>query len=266
VSIGRVSFYGDESGSHGDGPFVLSGYLGSDVVWSDLETAWHDVLHDPSIGGHEIDYFHMRECFKLEKQFARFNRWQADKKMNALVEILCHYLKKDKLLEYTAVLDWDIYRGAVDGPLKTVYHNPYLLAFGAVMTEIGKYVKTATETATTREPVYFFLDDQIALVETDVNKYFHFTKATLPEEYSGLFDGVTFRSDQYCYPLQAGDLIAWQRHRRELDLPEDCGPRPEYKRLHKAAADKGLLLYFREDGLVEFSQRTDARLRAKGLI
>jgi hypothetical protein len=262
MSIGRVSFYGDESGSHGDGPFVLSGYLGSDVVWTALEDTWHHVLHDPSIGGYEIEYFHMRECFKLEKQFARFNRWQADKKMNALVQILCHYLQKGKLVEYTAVLEWDIYRRAVEGPLKTVFHNPYLLVFGALMSEIGKYVKVATDTATTREPVYFFLDDQMTLVETEVNKYFHFTKETLPEEYSGLFDHVTFRSDQYCYPLQAGDLIAWQRHRRELDLPEDRGPRPEHKRLDKAATDNGLLIYLREDGLAQFSQR----VAAKGLI
>jgi hypothetical protein len=47
--------------------------MGSDKDWGEFEDQWHSVLHDCSIGGHEIDYFHMRECYKLEGEFEKFN-------------------------------------------------------------------------------------------------------------------------------------------------------------------------------------------------
>jgi hypothetical protein len=53
--MGVLSFWGDESGSHGDGPFVLAGYLGLDDSWTALQDEWHHVLqHD----GRSIEHFH----------------------------------------------------------------------------------------------------------------------------------------------------------------------------------------------------------------
>ena len=49
MAISQRTFYGDESGSHGDGPFVMSGYLATDQVWGELEDQWHCVLQDATI-------------------------------------------------------------------------------------------------------------------------------------------------------------------------------------------------------------------------
>ncbi len=264
MAVSKMSFYGDESGSHGEGPFVLSGYLGLDKDWDSFEESWHDILHDASIGGYEIDYFHMRECFKLEGEFAKFMRRQADKKLYALVDVLVPLIRSGKIREFTAILDWDTYNHAVLGPLKDVYHNPYLPLFGAIMAETVK-AQQITEVGE-GDLIHFWLDDQIQRVEYDVGKQFYYGKHTLPRKYSRLFDTVMFRNDEWCYPLQAADLIAWQRHRRDLNLTEDLGERREYKRLHNASSGKGKLMRYREDGLLKFSRETDTKLRAAGLL
>ncbi len=255
MAVSKFSFYGDESGSHGEGPFVLSGYLGLDSDWDDIEEKWHSVLHDTSIGGYEIDYFHMRECCLLKEQFAPFNRRGADKKMYALVDVLVPSIKVGKLREFTAILDWDIYNRAVLGPLKDVYHNPYLLLLGAVMGQMvkGQQVASVTES----DLIHFWLDDQILKVEQDAHKHFLWSKESLPQN-SRIFDTVMFRDDKYCYPLQVADLIAWQRHRRDLNLTVDRGERPEYTRLHNASVGKGQLTRYHENGLVSFSRRIHA--------
>jgi Protein of unknown function (DUF3800) len=257
MPISRVSFYGDESGSHGEGIFVLSGYLGSDDVWSGLETQWHGVLHDSAIGGHEIEYFHMRECFRLEGEFAPFNRWQAKRKLDALVDVLCPLLRSKKLREFTSTIDWEVYNRAVTGPTRDAFHNPYLLTFGAVMAETAKCMRDVIKQ---EEPIFFFLDDQIARIEGDAARQFRRAKVTLSHELAGLFDEIAFRSDKYYYPLQAADLIAWQRHREALNLAEDLGGRREFRRLRNSTKS-ALLMPYREDGLIDFICRAERKLK-----
>jgi hypothetical protein len=263
MAVSNVSFYADESGSHGQGPFVLSGYLADDGTWGQFEEQWHAVLHNVSIGGHEMDYFHMRECFKLEEEFSNFTRSQADQKLNALVDVLRPFIRGGKIREFTCIIDWDIYNRALTGPAREAWYNPYLFAFGTILLESAKYV---TATQKVRDPIYFFLDDQITKVEKTVAWQFENAKDTLPEKLTGAWHGVTFCSDKLTYPLQAADLIAWQRHRRQLDLPEDRGPLPQWKKLH-AATPKGhtFLFPYNEKGFKVFSKKFQEkrdRLRA----
>ena len=132
--------------------------------------------------------------------------------MYALVDVLVPSIKVGKLREFTAILDWDIYNRAVLGPLKDVYHNPYLLLLGAVMGQMvkGQQVASVTES----DLIHFWLDDQILKVEQDAHKHFLWSKESLPQN-SRIFDTVMFRDDKYCYPLRA-DFIR-SESRDELD-------------------------------------------------
>lgn len=252
VTIGKPTFYGDESGSHGDGPFVLSGYLADDGVWDRFEQGWHNALQaDP-----KIEYFHMRECIKLEGQFEGFSRYTADRKMNALLDELLPFLRRGEITEYTAILDWDMYRNAVSGVAKKKYWNPYLFLIMAIQTEVTKRIVDAGE------PVYFFFDDQIDKLEHDAARQFARAKEALPPELGRLLHGQTFRSDKYCYQLQVADFIAWQRRRKELNLPEDRGGRKEYKRVH-SATKSGYIFPFRKAGLEQHSERIERAERAR---
>src|SRR5579872_1015046 len=248
MAIGNASFYGDESGAHGQGPFVLSGYVANDDVWEDFENKWEAVLRCTPT----IEYFHMRECFKLEGQFAGWSRRDADKKMHALIDVLRPFLKAKTVTEFTSIVEWSMFNNVVVGPFREVYHRPYFFALEAIMAELARWFRQRS----IEEPVWFFMDDQIPLVEMDAAKQFYYAKATVDDYFVKYYEGLNFRDDKLCYELQAADLLAWQRHRRELNLAEDQRkPRPEFERLIKLGTGK--LMRYREDGLKRTVDRTN---------
>lgn len=258
MAVSGFTFYGDESGSHHDpaGSFVLSGYLATDDVWAEFEGRWQDVLEH----GRKIEWFHMRECIKLEAQFQSFNRYQADKKLNDLIDVLIPFLKSRRIIEFTAVLDWPVYDRAVSGPVKATFHDPYLFLIGALEAEVVKCVSMTPNPA----PVWFFFDDQTCLMENHAGTQFYRARATIPSDLLPLLHGLSFASDKIMYPLQAADLIAWQRHRKEINLAEDLGERKDFKRLHNAS--NGTIHRFREDGLLSFCERMERGLPERGII
>jgi len=202
----------------------------------------------------------MRECFKLEKQFEGFNRHQADRKLGDFLDVLLPYLRRGDIKEFTSILDWAVYDRAVSGAVRDTFHNPYLFLIGAIQAEVVKRVSELGG-----DPVYFFFDDQTPKLEFNAAYQFERAKVTVPREMLHLLHGMTFASDQYCYPLQVADLIAWQRHRKELNLPEDLGERKEFKRIRGATKEAWLFPY-REDGLIAFCLRMERRLAESGLL
>jgi hypothetical protein len=135
---------------------------------------WRDALH----AGKEIEWFHMRECIKLEGQFASFNRYQADRKMNTLIDVLVPFLKAKRVREFTAILDWDIYDRAVTGPVKSAFYDPYLFLIGALQAEVAKFVAGSKNAA----PVYFFFDDQNVHLERDSANLFYRARVSRPRK------------------------------------------------------------------------------------
>jgi hypothetical protein len=79
-------------------------------------------------------------------------------------------------------------------------------------------------------PVEYFFDDQTAKLEFNVARQFSNIKSIVGN--ARLMGGIAFRNDELSYPLQAADLIAWERRRAELGLAEDLGGRNTLKRLH----------------------------------
>jgi hypothetical protein len=246
-ALSAVSFFGDESGSHRDpdGTFVLSGYLGRDDTWNSFSDDWESVLQQSP----PIKFFHMRECIKLEGEFEFFNDYQAKRKLNSLVDVLRPRLKAKKLVEFTAFLRWDVYERAVSGVLKDRYDNPYFFLLHAIVGATNTFL-TESPAWAADAPVEYFFDEQSAKLEYGVSRQFQHVKAIVHN--TAFMSGIAFRDDQLSYPLQAADLIAWTRRRRELHLPEDVGERPEYRKLH-AATKEGRFMRVKEDGLRDLS-------------
>lgn len=256
-----LSFYGDESGSNRPGTFVLSGCLGRDDEWEKFEQEWHNVLTDESIGGRSIDYFHMRDCYKLDGVFEGFTRSTADRKLFALVDVLTGFLRTRRLVEFTMILDWDIYNEAVDGPIRDIFHDPYLFAMHGILSQVTTFLN---KSAHPEAPLWFWMDDQTPSIEANFAHQFCQTKKILEPEHSRWLDAVAFKSDKSCYQLQAADLIAWQRHRRELRHSEDDrNGRREWRRLNRAAVDKSIGR-FTLGGLTDCARRINTKLQAMG--
>jgi hypothetical protein len=256
--LSALTFYGDESGSHPhQGAFVLSGYLGWDSAWDELSEQWLDVLHNH---GPRIEYFHSWECENLVGQFANFNRPQADRKLNRLIDVLVPFLRRKQLKELTAILEWSIYNRAITGALRReVFSNPYFLLIHALTNEITHDLADRNIT----EPVWFWMDDQAAKLEYNVGQQFMYVKDLRGPVHGSMLHGLSFRDDKICDPLQCADLIAWQRHHKELNLShEDPAGRKEWKRLHNAAGDaESKIFIYREDGLARFAQECRDRIQ-----
>jgi hypothetical protein len=234
---------------------VLSGYLGRDDDWEALGDAWRDVLHNV---GPRIEYFHMFECYKLTGQFEKFDRYQSDRKLRDLVDVLIPFLRSNKLIEFTTILDWGIYQRTVKGSMREiVFNNPYFLLMHALTAEIGKdLVRRNID-----EPVWFWMDDQSTKLEYNLSQQFVIVKELRGPVEGALMHGLDFRDDKICDPLQCADLIAWQRHRKLLNLTEDMGGRKEYKRLHNAT--DGNIFEFREDGMELYACRVRERIKQR---
>jgi hypothetical protein len=147
-------------------------------------------------------------------------------------------------MEFTAILDWGIYQRTVKGSMREiVFNNPYFLLMHALTAEIGQHLVSQK----IQEPVWFWMDGQSAKLEYDVAQQFAIVKELRGPVEGALIHGLGFRDDKICDPLQCADLIAWQRHRKQLNLTEDMGGRKEYKRLHNATDAN--IVEFREDGM-----------------
>jgi hypothetical protein len=252
--LSALSFYGDESGSHAasDSVFVLAGYLGSDATWTEFSDRWESALHQ-SPG---IEFLHMREYIKREGQFSPMDRFQAEKKLNVMIDVLRPFLQSRRLREFTALLPWSDFRYAVSGPLKEVRGNPYYFLLRPIIDQVSKFVNEDREWSRFA-PVEYFFDDQSAKLEYNVARQFENVKSIAGN--ARLMGGIAFRNDEWSYPLQAADLIAWERRRRELNLPEDLGGRKTLKRL--TAVTEGMLMRVDRDKLRQMSDEMDAAVR-----
>src|SRR5260370_27137948 len=54
-----VVFYGDESGTHGEGDYVISGYLSHKTTWDFFGKCWNEALQAPT--PYPIEYLKMSE-------------------------------------------------------------------------------------------------------------------------------------------------------------------------------------------------------------
>jgi len=114
-------------------------------------------------------------------------------------------------------------------------------------------------------PVEYFFDDQTAKLEFNVARQFSNIKSIVGN--ARLMGGIAFRNDELSYPLQAADLIAWERRRAELGLAEDLGGRNTLKRLHTVT--NGTHMRMKEEVLRQMSDDMRESLEAarrSGLI
>src|SRR5438552_13332254 len=108
-----VIFYGDESGSHGKGDYIVSGYLAHKDTWEFFTANWNRFL-DAEFP-EKIKYLKMSEWEHriAEKghvgQFLGMDDWAASLRLDSLTELLCIALKSGGIAEYTVSISWDLY-------------------------------------------------------------------------------------------------------------------------------------------------------------
>jgi hypothetical protein len=217
-----LAYYGDDSGSHGKGPFVVAGYLGTTEDWFYLENEWRKILATAPA----ITYFKMSECYWLKDEFHYFSRTAANRKLSQFVDAVCLYAPR--FAEISSVTNWDEYESAIgDGALQQVFNNPYFFSLHGVIAQVGKFLKKNNAV----QPVHFTFDHQSNLNYHSGVQY-GLIREKSPKEFIGHMGGISHEDDREFVPLQIADLIAWHVRRDWAKPPEDGGTmRPELKRL-----------------------------------
>jgi hypothetical protein len=90
-----VVFYGDESGSHGKGDYVISGYIAHKDTWTEFAKMWNAACH--SATPRRIEYLKMsqwqhRDPLKHSGQFLGWSDDDAEEKIHRVLSVLGAYL------------------------------------------------------------------------------------------------------------------------------------------------------------------------------
>ncbi len=224
-----LAFYGDDSGNHGKGPFVVAGYLGLTSDWFYMERDWEKVLEEPPA----IDYFKMGECYHLEGQFEKISKPERDEKLHKLVDVVCRY--NERLTEVSSMVTWEDYRSAIgDGAFKEEFYNPYFFCLHGVTSQVAKILQSEKS----NEIVHYTFDHQSNLEHHSAAQYY-LIRTQAPKEFTRHMGGISHEDDKQFKPLQIADLIAWHVRRDFAKPKQDAGKqRPELTKLrqgiHKA--------------------------------
>ncbi len=207
--------YVDDSGSGGDSRYyVLGGFKALDSTWEAFARDWQGVLDATPA----IRRFKMQEAEHPDKGPFRGLNWkQRLDKVNAFIDVI----EKHELFGFTEALSHDGYQLHLKPLQAPTFDDPYFIAFGFALTAFSSH-EQHYESA---ESVHFVFDEQTVQEKA---KTFYLQMHDL-KPYRGVIASITFATDDQHLPLQAADLLAWQRRRRLCKTTE--GTRPEYTRL-----------------------------------
>jgi hypothetical protein len=223
-----VVFYGDESGTHGKGDYLISGYLSHRTTWDFFSDSWRQALAAPT--PKPIRYLKMSEWqhrYSSKRHTGQFLDWSdtdAELKLSHLIAVLGIFLKNGSLGEFQASISWDLYRSCVDGECLKVFDNPYYF-------NLGQITKQAVRTVKEKDPKFdgkiHFVFDAGNSAEKNAPKHFSYIKKYAEPEIQKCIGAISFADDKDEPALQIADMLAWHTRRRlaGIDTPDDVQSR-----------------------------------------
>ena len=106
-----LALYGDGSGEHGKGTFILAGYVASAIDWKHIEAAWcAELAASPA-----IQYFKASECIRHQGEFGKQFRGWSEKdvigKRLRLATIVNNF--NPRIVEVASSIRWDEYDSVI---------------------------------------------------------------------------------------------------------------------------------------------------------
>jgi hypothetical protein len=247
-----VVFYGDESGSHGKGDYVISGYIAHKDTWAEFSKMWNSACYAAT--PRRIEYLKMSQWQHRDGQFSGWSNDDAEEKIHRILSVMGVFLDGGHVGEFTSSVSWDIYNRCIDGPCKQVFNNPYYF-------NLMQITKRAAQFAKLHDPKFdgkiHFVFDEGNSAQNQAPVKFQYMKAFAEDNLGAVMGPISFASDKDEPALQAADVIAWH-HRRNLagiDASNDI------RQIHFQVLEKLTKSYareeFSEEGLISFNARVN---------
>jgi hypothetical protein len=243
-----LRFYGDESGSHGKGTYVIAGYMATAYNWEQFKVDWEAALAEsPS-----IPYFHRGPNHHGDKPFDGWDEQTREAKLYRMIRVFEKF--PGRIVELSSTIAWGDYEAVKTAPLGEVLSNPYYCCLHGVVSLALQWVKDKGEGA----DIDFIFDYQFQHQAEAVKQFTHIRQrfSDVPEV-STRMSGICFMDDERVAGLQAADLIAWQL-RRDLVKPKEDGgkSRPELEKLRAACGMGVSTKLWNPVGFAQFIERT----------
>ncbi len=213
-----LALYGDGSGEHGKGVFVLAGYVANTLDWFAIEQDWCRELQTPP----RIDYFKASECVRkgdgdFGKQFKGWTQAAVDAKRLQLAMVVNKF--NHRMVEVASTINWDEYRSAIgDDVVKQTYYHPYFFCFhglASLAVEVSN-----KQFRDHKDRLAFVMDTESnATLDVDVKAQYEHARSTLPGDIANKMGSITFDTDIKFPLLQVADLIAWSVRAEREGLP-----------------------------------------------
>jgi len=251
-----VIFYGDESGTHGKGDYVISGYLAHKSTWDLFNQEWPRFLGVAGIDFLKMSQWEHRDPAKQHSgHFCGMTNIDACVRLDAMVELLCSLLTAGAIAEYSVSISWDLYRQHINGDCKRVFDDPYCyLMVNIVRMALHDLHRTSPDF---NDKIDFVFDSGSS-GERHAQEHFGLLKTYSPPELAKHIGTLDFDDDKGCPPLQAADLIAWHTRRALAGFPkdDDGSRRRRYERL-RSSTHAGITGVATEELLVDFNNRVN---------
>ena len=197
----------DDSGKGEPPVFVMAGFVLAAEEWAAFSDHWQAALNKIP----KIEYFKMKEAFRLSDQFCGFSVRDRDRKLQELVSVILHY----DPLRISNVIPHEAYRTAFRGKIAKQMDYPYFLSYYGVMGALFRYKHLLERHA--GQKVDFVFDEQ-GKEGVAPQRVWNFAKESAPAWAKPLIgSGPVHRDDKTFLPLQAADLLAWQTRRFFLE-------------------------------------------------
>ncbi len=214
--------YFDESGLHSEKVFALAGYVAPEKEWQRLEDRWNALLqkplhHEPNmrperaeIIGRRLKCLHASDMEKLGKgRFRALGQRNRDYLKKRSVDII---LTSGVIGIGSAVIlpDYE----ALDNTIKEVIHEPYLLCFQYVVTEVARKARQFLGEDESEDIAYIF--EQQPLWQERVT---HLWNSAVAQNYKTKYrmGSITFGDKEKHPPLQAADRHAFEVYQHFSD-------------------------------------------------
>lgn len=196
--------YLDEGGTHAQSPVVtICGLVASADLWSALEPDWQEKLDNV-----QVPYFHAAPCEAGDKPYQNVARPFRESLFSGLATVIA---KHKPIVINVAVkrADWD----AAKARGETAFADPYHQVFEFAMQQLAQWSLVAMS----GEPIALMFAKH-PHYEEQGEQIFRLYAHSI---WGNVFAALAFGNPERIIPLQAADLVTYEKTRREVAKQTD---------------------------------------------
>lgn len=194
----------DEGGTHAQSPIVtIGGLVARADLWAALEPEWQEKLDNL-----HVPYFHASPCDAGEKPYQHLSRPLRESLFAGLATVIA---KHKPIVICVAVkrAEWDAAKARGETP----FDDPYHQVFEFAMQQLARWSMVEMD----REPIALMFAKHPQYQQQGQRIFELYSRSS----WGDVFASLSFSNPEKFIPLQAADLVLYEKTRREIAKQTD---------------------------------------------